>query len=858
MRKAFTLIELLAVIIILAIVALIATPAILDVIEDAKKSTSRSEAEILLKGAEQFYASSLLTGTNSELFDGTTNLLEDDTFKVSGEKPKGTLTIISEGKVSLAVVIEGYCYIKSYDSNLELGDNSNSSCQSKREIEVTTSNVVDNSKITVDITNPTGEEIKYCETNDSTCAPDQVTTNGSEITLRLEGNVTVCIIEGDSARNCKTYFIDKIGPIIEGLSPIYVALNETVDLLAGVTATDVNNASEVTVTPSSIDTSVAGIYTVTYESTDDYLNKTTSVRTIVVGIGVTVDFANSGEDWKTEDITSNITLNIPTEMEILDLKWCLSSDGDCTPDVSKEQPLIASISTNSGNNKVCLSFDIKLKTASDNLQEDVLYCSDSYKLDKETPTITAISEAISITKGDDNEVSSYFNVTYGVSSGSITCSPSNTSSLLLSSKSVACTATGGNGLSASALKTITIVSSKTDSDIYVALGTGMVPVQIAEDGTVYKADTSKQWYSYSESEWANAVTVNTASYRTAAAGTIIPMSAIEQMYVYIPRYKYKVFESSTPITIDIVFERKSSITGRHIALTSSAASVEGQYITHPAFYYTDTSGTTTELDGIWVGKFEQGAENNKIIPNVNSLTNLSVSDMYNSIRSMNGQNGLNGTSDIHMIKNTEWGAVAYLSQSNYGLCKTTPGTPCENVKIENNSFYNSTATDIVTGCGGNDTSVSTTNTGIDICPVDNRWTTVSGIKASTTHNITGIYDMAAGRAEFTMGVVDYYLDQAGFTTLPDKKYYDGYSSDTSGIEKGVLGDATKEVKPVGDTGSKAWNDDLMYSLSSSYYAWAFRGFWPSINSGAGVFGMNGTGPTGTSLVTSRSSIWIVQ
>ena len=53
-KKAFTLIELLAVIIILAIVALIATPIVLDVIDDARISAGRSEANIIYDGINKY------------------------------------------------------------------------------------------------------------------------------------------------------------------------------------------------------------------------------------------------------------------------------------------------------------------------------------------------------------------------------------------------------------------------------------------------------------------------------------------------------------------------------------------------------------------------------------------------------------------------------------------------------------------------------------------------------------------------------------------------------------------------------------------------------------------------------------
>ena len=58
LNNAFTLVELLAVIIILAIVALIATPIILDVVEDARISAGKSEAQMILGGINNYCASS--------------------------------------------------------------------------------------------------------------------------------------------------------------------------------------------------------------------------------------------------------------------------------------------------------------------------------------------------------------------------------------------------------------------------------------------------------------------------------------------------------------------------------------------------------------------------------------------------------------------------------------------------------------------------------------------------------------------------------------------------------------------------------------------------------------------------------
>jgi hypothetical protein len=44
--------------------------------------------------------------------------------------------------------------------------------------------------------------------------------------------------------------------------------------------------------------------------------------------------------------------------------------------------------------------------------------------------------------------------------------------------------------------------------------------------------------------------------------------------------------------------------------------------------------------------------------------------------------GLKSDSNSHMLKNMEWGAVAYLTHSGYGRCS---GNGCEEVSL--NSYY---------------------------------------------------------------------------------------------------------------------------------------------------------------------------
>jgi len=202
----------------------------------------------------------------------------------------------------------------------------------------------------------------------------------------------------------------------------------------------------------------------------------------------------------------------------------------------------------------------------------------------------------------------------------------------------------------------------------------LIPIIIANDGTVKKADTTTEWYNYDKKEWANAVILmdKTQNYHV---GDIIPEENIESYFVWIPRYKYKIFDEGNYINltelqegkeqeIEIVFEDKT--------VPPSSGSTKDSWLTHPAF-------TSFNVDGIWVGKFELGYKGatsttdaqksvndvTKVVvkPNIYSWRNNTITNffkiMYDYNRSL----------DSHMMKNTEWGAVAYLSHSKYGAGK---------------------------------------------------------------------------------------------------------------------------------------------------------------------------------------------
>ena len=100
-NRAFTLIELLAVIVILAIIALIATPIILNIINDTKKSSVERSKELYLHAVEIAIANKNL---NEEFNPSTCTVIEDGNLncdtgelkvEVNGQVPKigGTITL---------------------------------------------------------------------------------------------------------------------------------------------------------------------------------------------------------------------------------------------------------------------------------------------------------------------------------------------------------------------------------------------------------------------------------------------------------------------------------------------------------------------------------------------------------------------------------------------------------------------------------------------------------------------------------------------------------------------------------------------------------------------------------------------
>ena len=346
------------------------------------------------------------------------------------------------------------------------------------------------------------------------------------------------------------------------------------------------------------------------------------------------------------------------------------------------------------------------------------------------------------------------------------------------------------------------------------LAEGMIP--ITYDGNKWvKADeygTYNNWYDYGNQKWANAVMVTTAkrdTYMNADVGTTIPENDILAYFVWIPRYKYKLFNATyasgtSPQVIEVTFENGTSTTGT-VTCTYASNGAEtcqnkanGNWYTHPAFTMINASGNKTEYKGIWVAKFEVSGSTTspRVKPGAITLRDITLINMYKTAQLFKSTTylttkGINKV-DSHIMKNIEWGAVAYLKQSNYGLGIT-------NITInDNNSYY--------TG-GGTGTSYKT------------------NIGQSTTGNINGVYDMSGGADEYVMGNYAKTTGSSGLTVsgVP-AEHIDIYSG--TSVNTSHLGDATGETA--------GWYSDFAGFVSSSS-PWFERGFDYGGGNSTGIF-----------------------
>ncbi len=116
-KNAFTLIELLAVIVILAVILVISIPRILDVIETSKKDSIKSSARMIINSAEKKNMIDKVNGSTEEVTC-------DNSVKLSKEDYESCkITIDEEGKATINLVGKG-----KFDGYKCIGTNDNLAC----------------------------------------------------------------------------------------------------------------------------------------------------------------------------------------------------------------------------------------------------------------------------------------------------------------------------------------------------------------------------------------------------------------------------------------------------------------------------------------------------------------------------------------------------------------------------------------------------------------------------------------------------------------------------------------------------------------------------------------------------------
>ena len=321
---------------------------------------------------------------------------------------------------------------------------------------------------------------------------------------------------------------------------------------------------------------------------------------------------------------------------------------------------------------------------------------------------------------------------------------------------------------------------------------GMIPIKWNGSNWVVCSTSDSDWYTYGNTAetklWAN-IMLSDGTYKAGIVqdGTVVAEEDLGSMYVWIPRYAYQMPENAqtTKGSIDVTFlmgNTNKDSSGTTYGKANSTTNTETTKVVHPGF----TIGNK-ELTGIWVAKFEASGTNEngdavgnsspdvttyspvtadsttipKSLPNKTSWRAISIGDCEWQSMSIAGVNkdkyGIDYCNS-HLLKNSEWGAVAYLCYSQYGNVPMKNACGAVTSGKSSNWHYN-----LTTGQGPkNDSNDNGTYAYSDTSISSHGYSTSNGQKASTTGNVTGIYDMNGGAWEYVAAYLDNKSGNLGY------------------------------------------------------------------------------------------------
>ena len=331
-----------------------------------------------------------------------------------------------------------------------------------------------------------------------------------------------------------------------------------------------------------------------------------------------------------------------------------------------------------------------------------------------------------------------------------------------------------------------------------------------------------------ESKWANArVTIN----------------GVDSYFVWIPRYAYRIVyfkdeASKNEYKNGTITEEQAKEEGKLVGYSDSRGIVtaEGKrvdeitspsnstkvmvskdyFMPHPAFLDGTDNGFENgewdeDVEGLWIGKYDTSRKNTtdgsmifQVQPGISCFRSTSenfIGNVYNYSKEFCIE------LESHMLKNSEWGAVAYLTESTYGRNGNE-------VTINSNGNY-------ITGEAGNNIyESSNTNT--------NSYYTEKGGLASSTGNVYGIYDLVGGAIEY---VASYYNGEdanlengSTFANVGGEstKYSTAYGSGAPRYAKLYYkyGDATYETERWNKDSNEFCYKDSPFFIRGGYGNWA--------------------------------------
>lgn len=341
-------------------------------------------------------------------------------------------------------------------------------------------------------------------------------------------------------------------------------------------------------------------------------------------------------------------------------------------------------------------------------------------------------------------------------------------------------------------------------------------IVVEKDGTTYDASAVK-----------NLLTGN--NLQTIVGATITTEGS---MLVWVPRYAYRItYKNSSGEVLGYSDSRgivtKDGKTPSSYQTPTTSINVNGSigstkyeyYRPHPAFETDlDQGGWSSRLTGIWVGKFEATGSETEVTSksNVSSLRNQTIGTLWQSAK----DNFKAKTSGSHMMKNSEWGAVAYLTESKYGRNTTA-------VTRNDAGYYT----------GGASTAGAYKD----------------NILQSTTGNVYGIYDTVGGAYEYVASYIANNQRRSGYqfasnagtsSSKNDKtestKYATVYNyNSTSDSDQNnydlnlnkVFGDGTTETSTSG-AGSSSWHSAGIRFVGTSWPFFKRGGYCNSSDAGS--------------------------